>query len=150
MAPTPITATTWAAESSWIDDLDMRQYGWSASYYKDKWERIIIAIAGDAITLDAPIAQAIDKQYGGGEVYTYSSENRISNVGIENLWLESEYDSETDEDHGWNDVALRSVEDAWVRQVTSRYAEGTLLDNVQARTLAAENRQDSGSGPKPL
>jgi len=27
-----------------------------------------------------------------------------------------------------------------------RYAEGTLYDNVQARTLAVENREDSGSG----
>ncbi len=105
----------------WIDDLDMRQYGWTASYYEDKWERVIIAREGDEITLDAPIVQAIDGQYGGGAVYKYAATNRISNVGIEDLWLESEYTFATDENHGWSAIALRNVEDAWVRRVTSRH-----------------------------
>ena len=43
------------------------------------------------------------------------------NVGIENLWLESEFDAEEDETHGWNAVVLANVENAWVRQVTSQY-----------------------------
>lgn len=105
----------------WIDALDMRQYGWTASAYEDKWERTVLAVQGDRITLDAPIVQAIDEQYGGGSIYRYAPGGRITNVGIENLWLESEYDSNTDESHGWNAVALRHVENAWVRQVTSRH-----------------------------
>ncbi|MBN1361130.1 MAG: hypothetical protein JW993_11075 [Sedimentisphaerales bacterium] len=105
----------------WIDDLDMRQYGWTASYYEDRWERVIFARMSDEITLDAPVVQAIDEQYGGGEVYTYAATNRLSNVGIEDLGLESEYAFATDENHGWSAIALRNVEDAWVRRVTGRY-----------------------------
>jgi hypothetical protein len=105
----------------WIDDLDMRQYGWTASYYEDRWERVITAIVGDEITLDVPIVQAIDEQYGGGEIYKCTAGARIRQVGIENLWLESEYDDPTDETHGWSGIELSDVESAWVRQVTSRY-----------------------------
>jgi hypothetical protein len=105
----------------WIDDLNMRQYGWIASYYEDRWERVITAIAGNEITVDAPVVQAIDEQYGGGEVYKYAIGGRICQVGIENLWLTSEYASDKDEAHGWVGIELSNVEDAWVRQVTSQY-----------------------------
>ena len=105
----------------WIDDLNMRQYGWTASYYEDKWERVIVAIARNEITVDAPVVQAIEDRYGGGSIYKYTAGPRIRQVGIENLWLESEYDSPYDETHGWNGIGLANVENAWVRQVTSRY-----------------------------
>ncbi len=105
----------------WIDDLNMRQYGWTASGYEDRWERVITEIVGNEITLDAPVVQAIEEQYGGGEIYKCAIGSRIRQVGIENLWLESEYDDPTDETHGWNAIELSNVEDAWVRQVTSRY-----------------------------
>ena len=105
----------------WIDDLNMRQYGWTASGYEDRWERVITAIDGNEVTVDAPVVQAIEEQYGGGEIYKCAIGSRIRQVGIENLWLESEYDDPTDETHGWNAIELSNVEDAWVRQVTSRY-----------------------------
>ena len=105
----------------WIDDLDMRQYGWTASYYEDRWERVITAVTGTEITIHAPVVQAIDERYGGGSIYRYTVGGRICKVGIENLWLESEFDALDDETHGWNAIQLSNVEDAWVRQVTSRY-----------------------------
>jgi hypothetical protein len=61
----------------WIDDLDMRQYGWTASYYEDRRERIITKIAGNEVTVDAPVVQAIEEQYGGGEIYPCAAGGRI-------------------------------------------------------------------------
>ena len=117
----------------WIDDLNMGQYGWTPSYYEDKWERVITSIDGNKITIDVPIVQAIEEQYGGGSIFKCSSGGRISNVGLECLWLQSEYDFEDDETHGWNAVQLRNVENAWVRQVTSRYF-GYACINVKGGT----------------
>ncbi len=105
----------------WIADLDMAQYGWTAPAYEDKWERIITGIRGNDVRIDGPVVQAIDERYGGGSIYKYSAGGRIAQVGIENLWLESQYDSATDETHGWNGIQLRNVENAWVRRVTARY-----------------------------
>jgi hypothetical protein len=106
---------------AWIDELDMAQYGWTADYYQDKWERVITAIEDGRITVDVPIVQAIEQRYGGSSIYKYSTDERINNVGIENLCLESEYMHNTDENHGWNAITLSDVENAWVLQVTSRY-----------------------------
>lgn len=105
----------------WIDDLDMGQYGWTASSYEDRWERVITAVSEDEITIHAAVVQAIEGRYGGGSIYKTTVGGRISQVGIENLWLESEFDAPDDETHGWNGIQLSNVEDAWVRQVTSRY-----------------------------
>jgi len=105
----------------WVEDLAMGPYGWTASQYEDRWERVITSIVGEEIQIHSPVVQAVDERYGGGSVYKSSAGDRICRVGVENLWLESEFDAPGDETHGWNGVHLSNVEDAWVRQVTSRY-----------------------------
>lgn len=43
----------------------------------------------------------MDKKYGGGEAYKYTFDGRISEVGISDLYLESEYKNDRDTEHGW-------------------------------------------------
>ncbi len=105
---------------TWIDDLDMGQWGWTPSAYRSWSPRSITAINGNAMTLDAPLVHAIESRYGGGEVYHYRFD-AIRQVGIERIRLESAFTSETDEDHGWHAVKFSRVENAWARQVTARY-----------------------------
>ncbi len=99
----------------------MRQYGWTASTYEDRWERVIVAIRDKEVMVHAAVVQAIEDRHGGGSIYRYTVGGRIRQVGVEGLWLESEYDTADDETHGWNAIELSNVEEAWVRQVTSRY-----------------------------
>ena len=106
----------------WLKKMDdMTQWKWRAREYIVGYERKITNIQGDTITLDAPIVQVIEDQYGGGRVYRYSFPGRIANVGVEALRLESEYASEKDENHAWEAVVLRGVEHGWVRKVTAQY-----------------------------
>lgn len=105
---------------AWIDYLEMGQWGWTPSAYHSWSPRTITAIDGNEITLDAPLVHAIESQYGGGEVYRYNFDS-IQNVGIERIRLESAFTSAIDEDHGWDAVQLRRVENAWARQVTAKY-----------------------------
>lgn len=106
---------------AWIDLLQMGQWGWTASSYTSQTPRTITHIDGNTITVDAPLVHAIESQYGGGEVYRYHFDGAIRQVGIERLRMESAYVSATDEDHGWNAVQFKQVENAWARQVTARY-----------------------------
>ena len=105
---------------TWIDFLEMGQWGWTASGYRSWSPRTITAISGNQITLDAPLVHAIESQYGGGEIYRYNFDS-ISQVGIERIRLESAFTSATDEDHGWDAVQFRRAENAWARQVTAKY-----------------------------
>jgi hypothetical protein len=103
---------------TWIDELDMAQYGWTADSYTIGYERIITGITGNTISINIPLVQAMQDLYGGGSVYKTSIKGRIRNCGVENMMLTSVY---TDENHGWNAVWLSETSDCWVRNVTARY-----------------------------
>ncbi len=105
----------------WIDVLDMRQYGWTASGFKTTYERQVVSVDGNKLTLDIPVMDPIQVEYGGGEVYKSSISGRISNCGVENMRIESFFASVNDESHGWNAIAINRVENGWVRHVIAKY-----------------------------
>ncbi|GCE50910.1 hypothetical protein EI42_02276 [Thermosporothrix hazakensis] len=107
-------------DEAWITALDMAQYGWKADIYKVGYERVITDIAENTLLIDAPLVQAIVHRYGGGMIFKYTVE-RISEVGVEHLRLESVYGSETDEEHGWQAISMNCVENGWVSGVTARH-----------------------------
>lgn len=85
------------------------------------WERRVEAVEENAITLDAPLTCALEREFGGGRVVPYSWPGRLRQVGVENLRCESEWNpaNPRDEEHSWMAVTMENVEDAWVRQVTA-------------------------------
>ncbi|WP_205702898.1 hypothetical protein [Botryobacter ruber] len=113
---------------NWISDLKMDQIvaregtkQWQPEEYNLQFERVITRIEGNRIFIDNPVVMPMEEKYRGGEVYKYTFEGRITEVGVENILFESEYASDTDEDHGWNAISINKVENCWVRNVTSRY-----------------------------
>lgn len=113
----------------WIHDLQMDRIDardsstkqWEAKEYDLSFERTITRIEGNRIFIENPIVMALDAAYGGGAVFQYSFEGRIQNNGVENLQCLSDYQSDTDEAHGWNAVLMNRCENGWVRNVTARY-----------------------------
>lgn len=124
--------------AAWISMLGMDQLAtpslpdvvnWTAAEYKINYERRILSVNGNQLTLDAPVMDIIDAQYADGYVSKISS-TRISNVGVENMKLTSSYtsvwDSGTsnvahDEQHGWNAVKISAARDCWVKNVSAYY-----------------------------
>jgi fibronectin type 3 domain-containing protein len=100
---------------------DMSQWGWTVDGYQLKFRRVITAVDGNQISLDAPIVQTIEDQYGGGDIYKYSYTGELEKIGFECLRLESTYISPTDENHGWTAIKINRLQNGWVRQVTGRY-----------------------------
>ena len=96
-----------------------------------RWDRVVTAIEGNRITLDAPLTTALDAAYGGGSIYRYNFPGRIARVGVERLRLVSAHDPArpTDEDHAWFGIALDKAQNAWIRQVS---AEGFVSSVVDA------------------
>src|SRR6185369_3348407 len=90
------------------------------------------------VTVDAPITTAIEIPVSGRRrgneartekesetpyVVSYGWSGRITNVGIENLRLESSFDAGNpkDEDHAWCAITMENAADVWVRQVTFKH-----------------------------
>lgn len=125
-----------ASTAEWIDTLKCDQFGggisalgWKPGTRDVFWDRKITAIEGNQISIDAPLTTALDAAFGGGLIASYEWQGQISQVGIENMKLRSEYDNSNpkDEDHCWMAVSVENTCDAWVRQITFEHFAGSAV-----------------------
>ena len=116
------------------------------------FDRFITRIDGDKITINAPVVLAIEQRWGGGEVLAFESSGRISNVGIENLRGDSEFDQSvtaeigpkkekyfSDEQHGWDFISINSAENVWVRDVTAVHFGFSAVNIGQAKWVTVQD-----------
>ena len=113
---------------NWIHDLKMDQIverkgtkQWQAAEYNFSLERVITKIEGNKVFIDNPVVMPMETKYGGGDIYKYSFDGRISNVGVENLYFESEYETDTSENHSWTAIEFNKIENGWIRNVTAKH-----------------------------
>ena len=130
--------STW----DWICSLKMEDFGGGLDYTGWKptdmdllWERTITAINGRQLTVDAPITCTMMAEQGGGYVIHDYNEGEITEVGIENLSMESAKNdwNPKDEDHCWDAIFMENVRDCWVRRVDFKYFAGSAV-NLQKHT----------------
>jgi hypothetical protein len=112
--------------TQWIEAIRMNQIverpgtrQWKADEYNLAFEREITGIEGNCISIDNPVVMQMEKQYGGGEIYKYRFDGRIHEVGVSDMYLESEYQSDDDTEHGWIAVQLDNAENCWVKNITT-------------------------------
>ena len=151
----------------WVKELKMgeniansRAWGFDINY-----DREIINIDGNTITIDAPIFTAIDERWGGGELLKYN-DNRIENVGIENLRGLSDYDPTvrtttygnmdrdkldrayqyqgdeyySDENHYNNFISFGNAKNAWARNVTAlHFVYSAVITSGQTKWLTVQD-----------
>lgn len=113
---------------NWIHDIKMDQIverqgtrQWTAQEYNLSFEREIVKIEGNRVYIDNPIVMQMEEKYGGGEICKYTFTGRISEVGVSNMCLESEFEHYEDNQHGWIGVQFDKVENGWARNLTCRY-----------------------------
>ena len=94
---------------------------WTPSEYVMDSDRVITRIEGNRVTVDAPLTCAIEQRWGGGSIRKYTWSGRIQNCGVESIRGESDYVAADDENHGWVFVQFGTIENAWARDLTSRY-----------------------------
>lgn len=118
----------WSATQKWIEDLKMNKIierqgtrQWQAKDYRFAFQRKIVKIEGNTITMDNPVVMEMQSKYNTASIYKYRFEGRIEQVAVENLRCESEFTSDTAEDHSWTAIQFDKAENGWVRNVSARY-----------------------------
>jgi hypothetical protein len=128
------------ATQKWLDVIEggVGESGanpWEASNrYNIVYNRYITTVDAPkrTITIDAPLFYGFTKKHSQSYVYKLNQMNIISEVGVENLRIESEFNPEekknikilgayhADENHVWNGLHFISVENGWVKDVTAK------------------------------
>jgi hypothetical protein len=138
--------------AAWISAIQMtglkgtyanQRLDWAPGSRNLIWDRTIVSVdaARRQITVDAPITTAIERRYGGGTVARAESNLPVTQIGIENVILESEVDPARprDEDHSWTAISLDRVEDVFVRGITAIHFAGSAVRvGERARRVTVE------------
>ena len=123
---------------AWIDYLDCASFGggkrmgywaWHPGDIDLRWHRTIQAVNRQQITLDAPITCSTEERFGGAKAVIYQPKGLLSECGIENLSMKSDYDHSRplDEDHCWDGVYVADAENCWVRMVNFHHFAGSAV-----------------------
>jgi hypothetical protein len=134
---------------AWIDAVGMNGDTPASRWrpFDVEWDRVVVDVQGDTLTVDAPITCAIEKQWGGGDVTTYTDPGRIERVGVENLRAVSAFDPTrrtteygnmdrqnytaeeyyADEDHYRNFVVFDNAKNGWVRNATALHFVNSMV-----------------------
>ena len=117
----------------WITNIGMNQVtpAWTAGSFDIYADRTITRVEGNSVTLDQPITCAIEKQYGGGTIFSYTWASRMTNIGVENIRAISYFNPAittntsattnypSDENHTWQFIQFYgAVANGWARNVT--------------------------------
>ena len=118
----------------WVSDLKMDQIDgtatqWKASDYEMYWEREVRDVDGNKVWFDCPVVLELDKEYAAAMSLRKISRDRVEECGVENLYMESEYDADVvdskgnrvDEAHAWSAIDVKNAENCWVRDVKTAY-----------------------------
>lgn len=118
----------------WITNINMNQVSpaWTPGSFDVNADRTITRVEGNAITLDAPLTCALEQQFGGGTIFSYSWPGRLTNVGVENLRGISYFNPSVltntsattnyfaDENHTWELVKFEgAIANGWARNITA-------------------------------
>lgn len=122
----------------WIESLGCSSFGggrrmgywaWHPGDIDLRWNRRILAVRDNQITLDAPITSSIEDRWGGAKAIIYEHPGLISDCGVENLTMESDYDHALpmDENHCWDGVYIAEAENCWARMINFRHFAGSAV-----------------------
>lgn len=116
--------------------------GWKEGDVDLYWDRTITAVEGNKVTINAPLSMALDKDYGQCSLMPYVWPGRVSDAGVENLTLLSDYNRKypLDEDHCWSGVSIENAENCWVRMVDFKHFAGSAV--IVQRTGARVTVED--------
>jgi len=114
------------SSKAWIDKLGIERLGWREGTRDIHWERTITSMVGNRIEVDVPLTLAIEKALCQGFVRLVDRSHQLSEVGIEDLSLGSDFDKRNrkDEEHSWHGIHIDATRDAWVRSVRFRHFTG--------------------------
>ncbi|OAQ40776.1 hypothetical protein A5893_07510 [Pedobacter psychrophilus] len=124
---------------------------WEPGSKNLKFERKITGIDKNVITVDIPLTNALQKEFGGGLVYKYKYNKRLAQVGIANLSLtsvfnvnvvEKDKDLNTyfaDEEHGWTGLEFINAENSWVDNVKTKVFSFGFVCGAKSRLITIQN-----------
>ncbi len=101
------------------------------------FNRFITRIKGNTIKVHAPIYHQLDRALSQSYIFKYTRSNLITKTGVENFRIDIKTKGPLTEDHVWDGIQFRRVEDCWAKNVTVLHfgKAGFRLDEASRCTI---------------
>jgi hypothetical protein len=108
------------SSQAWIDALGGGGASdpWTPNSRDIIYNRFIKSIAGNTVTLDAPVFNHLERRLSQSTLAKATSPY-LSHVGVENLRIDIVTAGGEDENHAWRGLAFHGAIDSWARKVTA-------------------------------
>lgn len=93
---------------------------WTVDQLPILYHRYITKIEGNKITIDAPLFYTLNKSLAQSYIYKINPSTILNQIGIENLRVDIESAGGEDENHAWQAIRFKSVENAWAKNVVTK------------------------------
>jgi autotransporter-associated beta strand protein len=127
---------------NWIQAIGMDQLTdpWTAGSKDINWERTITGISGNTVTIDIPLTNSLDQQYGGGTFRHYTFAGRISQVGVSDMYMYSDSVSAADVNHATGSITFDTLDNSWINNVVSNgFAINQIVIDTQTKAVTVDN-----------
>lgn len=113
---------------------DSSDVPWTVGSQPIVYNRYITRITGDTITMDVPVFNTLIRSLSQSYIYKYARSGLRTKVGIEHLRVDIETAGGTDENHVWQAIELRQIENAWVKNCTMlHFGHAGVMTNTATR-----------------
>jgi hypothetical protein len=105
------------------------------------FDRVIVAVAGKQLTLDAPLTNALEREYADSTVWAYDFPARLEQVGVEQLRSVAAFDViDTTTYANSQFIVVNAVENGWVQHVTAEaYSNGAVTLSSASKWITVQD-----------
>jgi hypothetical protein len=124
---------------------DGKQQTWIKAGNVIRTDREVKSVAGDRITLDAPLSDALDAKFAGSTLVHYGFPGRITEVGVEGLRIIAPFEDIPISGPQFTALRMDAVEDGWARDIEIQETQNGVTIGAAAKRLTLNNVRISHS-----
>jgi hypothetical protein len=110
------------SSQAWIDALGgggvVTSPKWTPGSRDIIYHRVIRAVSGNTVTLDAPVFNHLDRKLTQSTM-AKATHNYIAQVGVESLRIDIQTAGGEDENHAWRGLTFQGAMDSWAKKITA-------------------------------
>ncbi|HEY2512943.1 MAG TPA: hypothetical protein VGI39_18880 [Polyangiaceae bacterium] len=111
-------------------------------------DRVITAVSGTTVTVDAPLSDALDVKYSPGTtVRPYSATGRLEQTGIESLHLIAPKQTVSIDKPTYDFLQMTAVENSWVRDVVADEFMNTYALDASTKWITIQDSTINRTAP---
>ncbi|MEI6554533.1 MAG: T9SS type A sorting domain-containing protein [Paludibacter sp.] len=115
---------------------------WTSGQIDIQFNRTILAIYGNTITIDAPVMNHLDLSLTQSYIYKIDKTSTKTKIGIENLRIDIQnWTSYRDEAHAWEGLVMADIEDSWAKNVVALHFGQSGFQTFTANRITIDSCQ---------